>query len=260
MPYALLVVVALLADPPCLPGAKLVKRGGVEQCVTPQGKLHGLVRVNSPTNGKVILEQRWENDQQDGPGHTWHDDGKMESESVYKAGQPDGAWKTWWPSGSSPANRSTGKGSACRHVDPLLRSRHAGLAADVWTGREAQVRGPLRRGRNTGTKEPQAPNLIARVMHDARPACASATRASCPRTRSWQATSGCTSRSAPPARSRARSWRSPRCTMARRSSACSRPWRRWSSPRRPTASAVPISYPFVFHGDPSQLPPPDEGE
>src|SRR3954467_229175 len=88
MPYALLLVSALLAadaDNPCLPGAKLLKRDGVDQCVTPQGKLHGLVRVHSPTTGKVILDQRWENDQQEGPGHTWHDSGKMESESFYKA-------------------------------------------------------------------------------------------------------------------------------------------------------------------------------
>jgi hypothetical protein len=31
-------------------------------------------------------------------------------------------------------------------------------------------------------------------------------------------------------------------------------------PRPPDGEAVPISYPFVFHGDPSQLPPPDEEE
>ncbi|HZN93434.1 MAG TPA: hypothetical protein VFB81_12055, partial [Myxococcales bacterium] len=88
------------AENPCLPGAKLIKRESVEQCVTPQGKLHGLVRVRSGNGGKIVLEQRWVNDQLDGPMRTWHDNGKVESESAYKAGKPDGTWKEWWPSGT----------------------------------------------------------------------------------------------------------------------------------------------------------------
>src|SRR5262245_30242660 len=87
------------AEDPCLPGAKLIKRAPVEQCVTPDGRLHGLVRVRSEKDGKIVLEQRWVNGQMDGPLRTWHDDGKPATEAWYKAEKPDGAWKAWWPSG-----------------------------------------------------------------------------------------------------------------------------------------------------------------
>ena len=84
----LLLTLALAEEPRCPAGTKLIKRDQVEQCVTPQGKVNGVVRVKSDS-GKVILEQQWVNDQLDGPGHTWHDNGKMESETFYKAGKHD---------------------------------------------------------------------------------------------------------------------------------------------------------------------------
>lgn len=100
MPICSAAVALLLAagPDPCLPGAKVVKRDNVEQCVTAQGKLHGLVRVKSSA-GKVILEQRWENDVQEGPGRTWHDNGKLASETSHRRGKPHGRWKEWWGSG-----------------------------------------------------------------------------------------------------------------------------------------------------------------
>lgn len=76
-----------------------MKRENVEQCVTQGGKLHGLVRVKSQRSGKVVLEQRWENDRLEGPGRTWHDNGKLASETQHRQGKPDGRWKEWWDSG-----------------------------------------------------------------------------------------------------------------------------------------------------------------
>ncbi|HEY8211963.1 MAG TPA: AgmX/PglI C-terminal domain-containing protein [Myxococcaceae bacterium] len=259
MPYALLVAAILLADPPCLPGAKLIKRGGVEQCVTAQGKLHGMVRVHSPTNGKVILEQRWENDQQDGPGHTWHDNGKMESESFYKAGQPDGAWKAWWPSGT-PAGESQYRQGA-RAGTWTLSYRNGARAWQRVYGPDGKLKSEAVFGENgkPETRELTAA-VVARVMHDARPSlrlCYEGELSANPKLEGklrvyFEIGPSGAVQGQKLEESTLRNGKVEQCVLQTLAKV--------EFPRPPDGEAVPISYPLVFHGDPNQLPPPDEEE
>lgn len=245
---------------PCLPGAKAIKREGVEQCVTPQGKLHGTVRVRSEATGKVVLEQRWVNDQLDGPARAWHDNGRVESETAYKAGKPDGAWKEWWPSGALAS-------------EALYRQ---GERAGTWTlyydtGKPAWQRvygqgGKLRseatwdeKGRRDG--EDLSRVVIARVMHGARPAlrlCYEAELQSNPKLKGelrvyFEIGPSGAVQGAKLEESTVRNGKVEQCVLQRLGKV--------EFPRPPHGEPIPISFPFNFKGaavKQSDLPPPDE--
>jgi hypothetical protein len=262
MPYALLLVSALLAadaDTPCLPGAKLIKRDGVEQCVTPQGKLHGMVRVHSPTSGKVILDQRWENDQQEGPGHTWHDGGKMESESSYKAGQPDGTWKTWWASGTLAGESQYRRG--VRTGTWTLYYRNGQPAWKRVYGPDGKLKSETMFA-ETGKPETAElkPPVVARVMHDARASLRLCYESELPANPKLQGKLRTYFEVGPSGAVQGQKLEESTLHNGKVEQCVLRTLAKVEFPRPPDGEAVPIVYPFVFHGDTSQLPPPDEGE
>jgi TonB family protein len=243
----------------------VVKREGVEQCVTPQGKLHGMVRVRSEATGKVVLEQRWVNDQLDGPARGWHDNGQLESESSYKAGTPDGAWKEWWPNGL-PASESQYRMGERTGTWTLLY----GSGKPAWQ----RVYGPGGKlkseatfdesGKKDGKELSRA--VIARVMHGARPAlrlCYEAELQSDAKLKGqlrvdFEIGPSGAVQGAKLEESTLHNGKVEQCVL--------KSLARVEFPRPPDGQPVPISFPFTFKGaqakqpKQSDLPPPDEDE
>jgi hypothetical protein len=246
------------AESPCLPGAKLVKRESVEQCVTPQGKLHGLVRVRS-MSGKVILEQRWVNDQLDGPMKTWHDNGKVESESAYKAGKPDGMWKEWWPSGTLAGESQYRTGE-----------RTGTWTLNYQSGKPAwqRVYGPGGKLKSetvfdeAGKRESEEllRDVVARVMHGAKAALRLCYEGELPADPKLKGNLRVDFEIGPSGavqnqkleESTLRNTRVEQCVLKNLAKV--------EFPRPPGGEPITISFPFTFKGETSSLPPPDEEE
>jgi len=250
----LLLALALAEEPRCPAGTKLIKRDQVEQCVTKDGKIEGLVRVKSDA-GKVILEQRWANDQLDGPGHTWHDNGKMESETFYKAGKPDGAWKQWWPSGV-PASES---------------QYRAGERAGTWTlyyqgGKPAwqRVYGPDGKLKSEATFDEAgkrnakelSPSVVARVMHGARPALRLCYEAELPANPKLKGSMRVDFEIGPSGAVQGQKLEESSVKNANVEQCVLKNLAKVEFPRPPGGEAVPVSFPFTFKGE----TPPDLAE
>jgi hypothetical protein len=244
---------------PCLPGAKVIKRDHVEQCVTPQGKLHGLVRVRSEEGGKLVLEQRWVNDQLDGPMRTWHDNGKLESESAYKAGQPDGAWKEWWPSGALAGESQYRNGERVgtwklyyRDGKPAWQRLYGAggkLAADVsFDAGGKKVTGEL-------PKE-----VVARVMYGARAALRLCYEGELPSDPKLKGSLRVDFEIGPSGAVQNQKLEESTLHNARVEQCVLKNLAKVEFPRPPKGEAVPVSFPFTFKGQQPRLPPPDEDE
>ncbi len=59
------------------------------------GKKYGLERVWGSETGELRSETTWFAAEKDGPAHTWHANGKLESRGNYSEDKPTGLWEYW---------------------------------------------------------------------------------------------------------------------------------------------------------------------
>ena len=247
------------AENPCLPGAKLIKRESVEQCVTPQGKLHGLVRVRSGNGGKIVLEQRWVNDQLDGPMRTWHDNGKVESESAYKAGKPDGTWKEWWPAGTLAGESQYRTGERTGTWTLYYQGGKPAWQRVYGPGGKLKSEATFDQAGARNGKELSA-SVVARVMHGAKAPLRLCYESELPADPKLKGNLRVDFEISPSGAVQGQKLEESTLHNSRVEQCVLKNLAKVEFPRPPGGEAVPVSFPFTFKGEKPSLPPPDEDE
>jgi MORN repeat protein len=249
----LVPALALAEEPRCPQGTKLVKRDQVEQCVTPDGKLNGVVRVKSNA-GKVILEQRWANDQMDGPGHTWHDNGKMESETFYKAGKPDGAWKEWWPSGALAGESQYRAGERVGTWTIYYQSGKPAWQRVYGPGGKLKSEATFNLAGQKDAKE-LSPSVVARSMHGARASLRLCYEAELPANPQLKGKLRVDFEIGPSGAVQNQRLEESTLKNAKVEQCVLKNLAKVEFPRPPDGEAIPVSFPFVFMGEKEQPAP-----